>query len=290
MFCYQCEQTAKETGCTAHGVCGKDPETAALQDLLVHAAKGISQYMHRAGKLGARDRDIDIFVTEALFTTVTNVNFDPDSIAVMVRRAAELRDRARTLYFDVCQKAAQAPETLTGPAEWIPAATMDDLLLQGERLSLGKRLETKGADIAGLQELSLYGLKGMAAYADHALVLGVENDEVYAFTHEALDFLALNPDDLEALVGMALKVGEVNLKVMEMLDGANTGTYGHPVPTKVRVTPMAGKCILVSGHDLKDLDRLLKQTEGKGINVYTHGEMLPCHGYPELKKYPHLVG
>jgi len=144
--------------------------------------------------------------------------------------------------------------------------------------------------VAGLQELVTYGLKGMAAYVDHAHILGVEDDGVYAFVHEAMDFLAGNPSDVDALVGMALRVGEVNLKAMEMLDAANTGTYGHPEPTEVRVTPVKGNCIVVSGHDLKDLKMLLEQTEGKGINVYTHGEMLPCLAYPELKKHKHLVG
>jgi len=290
MFCYQCEQTAGGTGCTRHGVCGKDPDTAALQDLLVHTVEGVSQYAHRARQLGAADREIDVFVVKALFTTVTNVNFDPERVADWVRRAASVRDKARGLYEQACEKAGRTPETLDGPAALQPAEGLADLVQQGRALTIAGRLETLGADVAGLQELITYGLKGMAAYADHAQILGQEDDSVYAYFHEALSFLADVPTDVDALLGQALKVGEVNVRAMELLDAANTGTYGHPEPTRVRITPVSGKCILVSGHDLKDLDDLLRQTEGKDINVYTHGEMLPCLAYPGLKKYPHLVG
>lgn len=290
MFCYQCEQTAQSTGCTAHGVCGKDPETAALQDLLVHVAKGISQYAHCARQQGVKDAEVDRFVMEALFTTVTNVNFDADTIVTMIKRGVELRDKMRSACGQACQAAGNSPKPAQGPASLEIAPDRDGMVRQGVSVSIENRLQHFGKDVAGLQELILYGLKGMAAYADHACILGVEDDAVYAYTHEAMDFLARGVEDVNALVGQALKVGEVNLRVMEMLDGANTGTYGHPEPTQVRVTPVKGKCILVSGHDLKDLDELLKQTEGKGINVYTHGEMLPCLAYPGLKKYKHLVG
>ncbi|MEA2063209.1 MAG: hydroxylamine reductase [Gemmatimonadota bacterium] len=291
MFCYQCEQTARGEGCTAHGVCGKDPETAALQDLLIYTAKGIAQYAHRARKLGAGgDRELDVFVIEALFTTVTNVNFDPQTVAELVRRGAGLKDRAAGIYEEACRKAGQEPESLEGPATWQPESSMDGLIRQGEEITIEKRLDALGKDVAGLQELITYGLKGMASYADHAQILGVENREAYDFFHEALSFLAEDPADVDELVKMTLRTGEVNLKVMGLLDEANTGAYGHPEPTSVRVTPLKGKCILVSGHDLKDLDELLRQTEGKGINVYTHGEMLPCLAYPGLKKYKHLVG
>lgn len=290
MYCFQCEQTAKGTGCNAFGVCGKDPETAALQDLLNYAAKGISQYAHRAGVLGATDRDIDRFVVESLFTTVTNVNFDADSLVGLVRSADAVRARAKHLYEKACAAKGITPEQPAGPAQFALAATRDELVRQGEKVGIEERLQRLGSDVGGLQELAFYGLKGLAAYAEHATVLDVEDDGVYAFVHETLDFLAADPGDVNALVACALKVGEVNLKVMEMLDAANTGHYGHPEPTQVRVTPVKGKCIVVSGHDLHDLDLLLQQTEGKGINVYTHGEMLPCLAYPGLKKYKHLVG
>jgi hydroxylamine reductase len=291
MFCYQCEQASRGTGCNAFGVCGKDPETAALQDLLLHAAKGIGMYAHRARQLGVADHAADIFVMEALFTTVTNVNFDAHKLAEQIWRAAKVRDRVQAAYTNAYTTAhGTAPAALTGAAAWTPAHTFDELVRQGEAIGLESRQDKFGADVTALQELSLYGLKGMAAYADHAYVLGKEDDAVYAFIHEALDFLAKDTYTADELVAMALKVGEVNLTVMGLLDAANTGTYGHPVPTKVRVTPVTGKAILVSGHDLKDLQLLLEQTQGTGINIYTHSEMLPAHGYPELKKYAHLAG
>ncbi|MBN2024743.1 MAG: hydroxylamine reductase [Pirellulales bacterium] len=290
MYCYQCEQTAGGAGCTRAGVCGKDAQTAALQDLLVFAAKGISQYAHRAAVLGRRDRQIDVFVAEALFATVTNVDFDPARLEETLHEAAAVRDRARTLYADACAAAGKSPDALEGPAAWQPAADLAGLTAQGDALSIAGRKVQFGEDVTGLQELITYGLKGAAAYMDHAHVLGKDDPAIYALFHEALDFLTRTNPTTDELVGWALKTGELNLKVMELLDAANTGAYGHPEPTEVRVTPVAGKAIVVSGHDLKDLEELLKQTEGRGVNVYTHGEMLPCHGYPGLKKYKHLVG
>lgn len=290
MFCFQCEQTAKGTGCTIAGVCGKDEQTAVLQDLLLYAAKGISMYAYRAGQLGKQDRVIGRFVIDALFTTVTNVNFDPERLQKLLNQAYEIKEKAAALYQEACRNKGVTPEKLDGPALWKPAADLNGLLEQGRIASINLRAEALGPDVSGLQELIMYGLKGMAAYTDHAHVLGEEDDSIYAFVFEALDFLAGTETDLNKYLGMALKVGEVNIKAMELLDKGNTGRFGHPVPTEVRVTPVKGKAILVSGHDLEDLDALLKQTEGKGINIYTHGEMLPAHGYPELKKYPHLVG
>ncbi len=290
MFCYQCEQTKGGTGCTQMGVCGKDDETAVLQDLLVWAAKGVSMYAHRAHELGRRDRAVDVFMIEALFATVTNVDFDPQRLESHLREAAEKKARARELYYEACTEVGREPEELSGPADWTPAADRDGLLQQGRAVGIEGRQLVLGADVAGLQELILYGLKGAAAYADHARVLGHEDPAIYATFHEALDFLTKEQPDADSLLGWALKAGELNLRVMELLDKANTGAYGDPEPTAVRVTPVAGKAICVSGHDLKDLEELLKQTEGKGVNVYTHGEMLPAHGYPGLKKYKHLVG
>ena len=290
MFCYQCEQTAKGTGCDAFGVCGKDPKTAALQDLLVHLTKGVSMYARRAGALGAQDGAVDKFVIESLFTTITNVNFDPVRLEQILREGVAVRNTAKALYEAAALKAGTAPEKLTGPAVWQPAADLDGLVAQGEELVLSKELAVRGADLVGLENLILFGLKGMAAYADHARVLGIVDSKVNAFFHEALDFLTQPDLGVDALLGMALRCGEINIRVMEILDEANTGTYGHPVPTPVRINAIKGKAILVSGHDLKDLEELLKQTEGTGINIYTHGEMLPTHGYPGLKKYGHFVG
>jgi hydroxylamine reductase len=290
MFCFQCEQTSKGTGCNDFAVCGKTESNAVLQDLLVHAAKGIAQFNHRARRLGARDLSLDRFLLEALFATVTNVNFDDAAIEKMIRQAVVLRDRARSLYENTLRGAGKMPEEIHGPATWVPARTTEKLVAQGDAVSSLARRERFGADIAGLQELLLYGLKGMAAYADHALVLGHESEENYAFISEALYYLAEEIPSVEKLFALCLKCGEVNLLVMQLLDTANTSAYGHPVPTPVRVEPLRGKAILVSGHDLKDLEKLLIQTEGKGINIYTHGEMLPAHGYPQLKKFKHLAG
>jgi len=290
MFCYQCEQTAKGTGCTISGVCGKDPETAALQDLLIHGAKELAGYAHRARQLGVSDHATDVFTVEVLFTTVTNVNFDPQRLVEMAHTLAALRDQAKVRYEEAyLAKHGVAPAPLDRPT-WVPAETLEALVAQGQQVGIEKCKAQFGEDICALQYLILYGLKGMAAYADHAYLLGQEDDAVYAFFHEALDFLTRTSYTLDELVAMVLKVGEVNLTVMGLLDAANTGTYGHPVPTAVRVTPVRGKAILVSGHDLVDLAALLEQTQGTGINIYTHGEMLPAHGYPELHKYPHLVG
>jgi len=290
MFCYQCEQTAKGSGCTAMGVCGKNPQVAALQDLIVHQLKGISAAAHRARALGKADRAVDVAVVEGLFTTVTNVNFDTERLASVVRSLAGVRTQALALYQAACAAAGTKPETLPAAAQFQPAADVAGMVSRGAAVSIASRIAGAGQDIAGLQELMLYGLKGAAAYADHAQVLGQEDAAVYGLFHQALAYLAGDPRDVQGLTGWCLRVGELNLRVMELLDAANTGTYGHPEPTVVRVTPVQGKAICVSGHDLRDLEELLKQTQGRGINVYTHGEMLPALAYPGLKKYPHLKG
>ncbi len=287
MFCYQCEQTAGGRGCSVAGVCGKDARTAGLQDLLVWSLKGVAQYAHRARRLGAIDHDVDVFVTRALFSTLTNVNFDADRIAGLVTQATDMRDKARRLYESAGGASSEVPD---GPAQFEPAADIDAMLNQAQEISIANRLNRLGDDVTGLQELLTYGIKGVAAYADHARILGKEDKDIYGFFHNALAFLADEPADVQALLEMNLRCGEINLKVMALLDAANTGAYGDPTPTKVRITPVAGKAILVSGHDLKDLEELLRQTQGKGINIYTHGEMLPAHGYPLLKQYSHLVG
>ncbi len=289
MFCYQCEQTAKGSGCDKMGVCGKSPEVAALQDLLIHAAKGLARYAHRLRALGVVDRAADIFIIEALFTTITNVDFDPDCLEKMIRKAQDVGGRLKAAYEDACTKAGQVPEELCCE-ECRLAADREGLLAQAAELGIAKRKAETGEVEIGLQELITYGLKGAAAYADHANALGVADDDLFAGFHEILNFLAENPTDVGELTAMALKVGDINMKAMELLDQANTTALGHPEPTAVNIAPKAGKCILVSGHDLKDLLELLKQTEGKGVNVYTHCEMLPGNAYPELKKFPHLVG
>jgi hydroxylamine reductase len=262
-----------------------------LQDLLVYAIKDIARYAHGARELGVTDRDVNVFTVKALFSTLTNVNFDLARFHDFMRQAAVIRDRARIVYEQACRNAGKDPEQFDCEVEWWEALDdLDELDREGESLTIQGRIGNLGDDIAGLQELITYGLKGVAAYADHAQILGKEDDGIYAFIHEALDCLTRRPTRIEVLLAHALECGKINLKAMELLDAANTETYGHPEPTKVRVTPVKGKCIVVSGHDLKDLEDLLKQTQGKGINVYTHGEMLPCNAYPRLKRYKHLVG
>jgi len=290
MFCYQCEQTAKGQGCSQIGVCGKDDNTATLQDLLVHALKGVSMFAHRAAKLGVRDDSIDEFVVEALFATLTNVNFDPVRVAALVEQTAKTRDRARELYLGAVAAKGLQPEDFNGASKFKPEPNLDGLISQGKLYSIPLAIEKNGSEVANLQELILYGLKGVAAYAEHARQVGGTDAGVYATIHEILDFLTHPAPSLDELLGYALKVGELNMRVMQVLDKAHTDTFGNPTPTPVRLHATAGKAILVSGHDLADLAALLEQTKDTGIQVYTHGEMLPAHGYPKLKSYAHLAG
>ena len=289
MFCYQCEQTAKGEGCTVHGVCGKDPATAAMQDLLAYVSKGVARYVVLAEQMDVDHRAADRFVVEALFTTVTNVNFDVEVVESLVRKGADVRNRLRKAYEKACRDAGTEPWRPEGPAAWQPPESREDMMSEAAAIGLQERMAHEGRDVTGLKELITYGLKGSAAYLDHARILGREDPDLYLFISDTLAYIT-DDHSAEELFAKALEVGEKNLKVMELLDAANTGTYGHPEPTQVRVTPVKGKAIVVSGHDLRDLAELLAETEGTGINVYTHGEMLPCNAYPELKRYDHLVG
>jgi hydroxylamine reductase len=285
MFCFQCEQTAKGEGCTKIGVCGKTPDTAALQDLLIYAVKGLSVVAQAGVQAGVRDSAVDKFTNEAIFSTLTNVDFDPDRFVSMINECVSLRDGLVTKV----QAAGGQVDTGQPVVTFKPEATREGMVAQGEKVGIPTGPDVN-EDIRSLRELLVYGIKGLAAYADHARILGQEDPMISAFIYEAMAGTLNDTLGVDELVGLALKCGEVNLRAMELLDAGNTGTYGHPVPTKVPLGAKKGKAILVSGHDLKDLDDILKQTEGKGINVYTHGEMLPCHGYPELKKYPHFHG
>jgi hydroxylamine reductase len=284
MFCFQCEQTAKGEGCTKIGVCGKQPDVAALQDLLMYAVKGLAQVALAARERGIADEVIDHFACEAVFSTLTNVDFDPQRFVELVQTTVAHRD---TLKEKLVATGGQAPAE--GPAGFTPGATLEAMVTQGEGVGVMAD-ENLNEDIRSLRELLTYGIKGLAAYADHAFLLGQKDRMVFDFVYEGLAATLDDSLGVEELVGLTLKCGEVNLKAMELLDAGNTGTYGHPVPTEVPLGPKAGKAILVSGHDLMDLEAMLKQSAGKGINVYTHGEMLPCHGYPELKKYDHFYG
>ncbi|GAV20562.1 hydroxylamine reductase [Mariprofundus micogutta] len=294
MFCYQCEQTSHANGidgcASAIGNCGKDAQTSDLQDLLIYAVKGIAQYAKRARNLGVSNKRADEFILYAMFTTLTNVNFNPARFTSMLAEAAEIRAELQKAYADAAAAKGVAVETLSGPAAWNIPADSNELLAQAEMASIKAGEAEAGEDVIGLRALILYGAKGVCAYAYHALMLDQQSDEVYAGIEDALDFLASDPTDADALVAQALGLGNLNLTVMAMLDAGNTGKYGTPEPSSVRISPVAGKAILVSGHDMADLAALLKQTEGTGINIYTHGEMLPAHSYPELKKYSHLAG
>ena len=292
MFCYQCQETARGQGCTVRGVCGKSGEVASFQDLLIWQLKGLSFYGTKARELGIADLDTDLFVAKALFATITNANFDPGRFAALVHEAADRREALKTdfsrAYLDAHGQAFDGP--VPDAARWAPnGAGVQDLVAKGA--TVGIMVDTDlNADLRSLRELLIYGLKGLAAYIDHAYVLEHTNDDLLAFMQEAL--LATTNDDLSVndLVGIVLKCGEMGVQAMALLDEAHTSTYGHPEPTEVNLGVREGPAILVSGHDLRDLDELLQQTQGTGVNVYTHGEMLPANAYPAFKRYPNLVG
>lgn len=286
MFCYQCEQAANSKGCTKIGVCGKTPEIAALQDLLIYTLKGLSLYAAEGRRVGILDRDLNIYTTKALFSTLTNVDFDPKRFEALIQKGVEYRGAMKAKV-----KAAGGQTDFThGSASFKPETSHDSLVQQGRQVVERVSDVLINPDIQSLQDILIFGLKGVAAYADHAQILGKTDDSIYAFMHEALAATTRTDISMDNWIALVLKCGEINLKAMEILDAGNTGAYGHPVPTKVPLGAKAGKAILVSGHDLKDLEAILKQSEGKGINVYTHGEMLPAHGYPGLKKHAHFYG
>ena len=284
MFCWQCEQTAKGQGCATFGVCGKTPEESNLQDLLIYVLRGLSQVVIEARKLGIKDEQTDLFISEAAFVTLTNVNFDPDSTIQYINRAVEKREKIKK------QIAAKGNKTdFSAASNFVPAATKDGMVQQGKQYGVLTD-PAPNEDVRGLHWLVTYGVKGVAAYAYHAYRLGKKDDKVFEFIEQGLASALDQSLGVNDFVGLSLKCGEINIRAMELLDAGNTETYGHPVPTKVPLGVKAGKAILVSGHDLKDLEDLLRQTQGKGITVYTHGEMLPAHGYPKLKQYPNFYG
>ena len=283
MFCNQCEQTAKGFACTVRGVCGKTHETDVLQDLLIYTCAGLAEVALLAEEKGVKKPEVDFFLMEAMFSTLTNVDFDPERIRDYIEKAVELRESLK--------KEANI-QTDSPISNFKPAKSMEELIKQGEEREIEPTVfREEGEDVGSLKLTILYALKGIAAYAYHAEKLGVRNEEVYkSFKELLVNIFKDKNSDLKTWVDRALEAGRLNLLTMEALDRANTSAFGHPQPTKVSLGAKKGKAILVSGHDLKDLYELLKQTEGKGIYVYTHGEMLPAHGYPELKKFPHLAG
>jgi hydroxylamine reductase len=285
MFCYQCEQTAKGGGCVKAGVCGKQPDVAALQDLMTYALAGLSVVAVAGRKVGIVNKKIDVLTCEALFATLTNVNFDPKRFAGLIKDCVALKDDM----IEAVRASGGKINLVHAAANFKPGNTLEEMADKGEKMGLNS-YPAADADVLSLKHILLFGIRGVAAYLDHARILGQEDDAVYAFIHEGLAALMHDKMSGDELLALVLKCGEINLRAMELLDAAHTGTYGHPVPTKVPLGVKKGKAILVSGHDLKDLEELLKQTAGKGIYVYTHGEMLPSHGYPGLKKYEHFYG
>ncbi|MBZ0165957.1 MAG: hydroxylamine reductase, partial [Candidatus Omnitrophica bacterium] len=283
MFCRQCEQTFRWKGCETMGVCGKDPEVAALQDVLIHACKGLAVCGQAVRDAGNHDNETDYLLMEGVFATLTNVNFDPDALEDMIRRTVACREQLRSQYSDLFTGDRPAA------VQWLPAADRQGILDQAPSLGI---LCDGGLDndLRSLRELLLYGLKGMAAYAHHAYRLGETDAKVTKFLYKGMAALADLSLDMGALLGLVMECGEANLTCLEILDHGHTARFGHPEPTLVKLGYLKGPAIVVSGHDLHDLEQLLVQTEGKGINIFTHGEMLPGNAYPGLKKYQHLAG
>ncbi|WP_213990582.1 hydroxylamine reductase [Sodalis sp. dw_96] len=291
MFCVQCEQTIRtpsSNGCAyAQGMCGKSAETSDLQDLLIAVLHGLSAWAIQAREQGIVDHQVDSFAPRAFFATLTNVNFDSARIVEYAHETIALRERliARC-------RALEPGVDIPHPMAHImlPSLSLAGLQAEAQRFALNADKAEVGADIHGLRMLCLYGLKGAAAYLEHAHVLGQYDDEVYRQYHEIMCWLGTRPAQMDELLAQSMNIGKMNFSILAMLDRGETETYGNPRPTRVNVKAVAGKAILISGHDLRDLRMLLEQTEGTGVNIYTHGEMLPAHGYPELKKFAHLAG
>ncbi|EPU3918407.1 hydroxylamine reductase [Aeromonas hydrophila] len=290
MFCVQCEQTIRTpagNGCAyAQGMCGKTAETSDLQDVLIYTLQGLSAWALAAREHGIVDSEIDAFVPKAFFATLTNVNFDSARIVAYVNQALSYRQQ---LAAKLAPLAVQV-DALPAAARFEPGADLLAQLAQAPQTAVNRGKNEVNEDIMGLRLLCLYGLKGAAAYMEHARVLDQQDAGVAAEFHRIMSWLGTDPSDLDPLFKCAMDIGLLNFKIMEMLDLGETTAFGHPEPTQVRVTPVPGKCILVSGHDMVDLKLILEQTKGTGINVYTHGEMLPALAYPFFKQYPHLMG
>jgi len=287
MFCFQCQETAKNKGCTVKGVCGKPEETANLQDLLIYVLRGVAIYGDKLKDLGISDKETGLFAAQALFTTITNANWDDERFVVKIREGLRRRDQLRDKFLAVYKEknGKNFDEPLHDSAIW----SSDDVAEFDEKAKSVGVLATENEDVRSLRELLIIGLKGVAAYADHAAILGFEKDEIYDFIMEAL---ASTTKDLsvDEMVGIVMKCGEIAVNTMALLDEANTSAYGHPEITEVNIGVRNNPGVLISGHDLKDMEELLKQTEGTGVDVYTHGEMLPANYYPAFKKYDHFVG
>lgn len=281
MFCFQCQETAKGTGCTVRGVCGKSADVANLQDLLIYTLKGISAYTLEAKKAGIVTAAADKFIMEGLFSTITNANFDKGHFVALIKQALAVREAVK----EELKKAGVTAQANHDSAVWSADADAFD----AKAASIGV-LATENEDVRSLRELLTYGVKGMAAYAEHAYTLGYQDDALFAFMQKALVATTNDAHTAEELVALVMECGKYGVDVMALLDKANTDTYGNPELTKVNIGVRNNPAILISGHDLKDLEELLEQTKGTGVDVYTHGEMLPAHYYPAFKKYDNFVG
>ncbi|ASJ97609.1 hydroxylamine reductase [Shewanella marisflavi] len=294
MFCIQCEQTIRTpagNGCSySQGMCGKLAATSDLQDLLIYILQGVSAYAEKAREFGIIDEAIDTFVPKAFFATLTNVNFDDARIIAYTQQAYAYRTQLQTAYEAACKAQGKTVETLIPAASLVLASVKEEMLAQAAQALPNRGKDQVDEDIMGLRLLCLYGLKGAAAYMEHARVLEQTDSDVAAKFHQIMAFLGSDSVDADKLFATAMEIGQLNYRVMAMLDEGETQAFGHPEPTQVNTVAVKGKAILVSGHDMKDLELILQQTQGKDINVFTHGEMLPALAYPELKKYPHLVG
>lgn len=286
MFCYQCEQTKGGKGCTRIGVCGKKPDVAALQDLLIHTLKGLSIAAVAGRKVNISDKQTNRFTCMALFSTLTNVEFDPNRFEDLLSESVELRDKM----IKAVKAAGGTIDTSSDAVTLKLKPTLEGLIKQGKNYGLMSEPNID-PDIRSLQHMLLFGIKGMGAYTDHAAEFDQEDEANYEFIHRGLAAITDKTKGADELLALVLECGQKNLRAMELLNAGNAGAFDHPVPTSVPLGAKKGKAILVSGHDLIDLEAVLKASAGKGITVYTHGEMLPCHGYPGLKqKYPHLYG
>ena len=286
MFCYQCQEAAKNEGCTVAGTCGKAASTANLQDLLVDALRGLSVWQEMARELGIVKEGVGHLIAEGLFVTVTNTSFDDEQVTSYIKKAMALRDELREEVSGpwTAKHGRPADQGLPLAALW----TGDESQF-ADRAAEVSVLSTANEDVRSLRELLVYGLKGVAAYAHHAAMLGHESDEIYGFLSEGLASTT-REHTVDEMVALVLKAGEVAVTTMALLDTANTSAYGHPEVTEVNLGVRGNPGILISGHDLKDLEDLLEQTVGTGVDVYTHGEMLPANYYPVFKKHEHLVG
>ncbi len=283
MFCFQCQETSKNEGCVLKGVCGKTSDVANLQDLLMYLCKGISHYMVRLRALNIEIPEIDRFITDSLFMTITNANFDKSRFVTRILMAYQMRDTAR----ERLVSAGGKTNDITFEGAYWTGETEEEM---NEKASKVGVLTTEDKDVRSLRELTIYGLKGMAAYAEHAFNLGFEDRDIYAFMQRALVATTDNSLSADELTVLVLETGSYGVSVMELLDKANTSNYGNPEITKVNLGVRNNPGILISGHDLKDMEELLKQTEGTGVDIYTHSEMLPANYYPAFKKYSHFVG